>query len=102
MYMVYILMLCDNRRLEALIRPGVSVALSDGAGLPAMVLPALNDAAARAGGVRLFLGWPTGARGAISTWAGLPANGAHRPTSSSGSKLFSRLSSRAPRAPGDG
>jgi acyl-CoA hydrolase len=60
MYMVYILMLRDNRRLESLIRPGASVALSDGAGLPTMILPALNDAAALAGGVSLLLGWSPG------------------------------------------
>lgn len=45
-------------RLDALIRPGCTVAVSDGAGSPrGKVLAELSAAAARAGDVRLFLGW---------------------------------------------
>lgn len=46
--------------LGDLIRPGCTVALSDGVGLPASVLGDLNIAAARAGGVRLVLGLTLG------------------------------------------
>jgi len=46
--------------LADLIRPGATVAVSDGVGLPASVLPELSRAAADAGGVRLVLGWTLG------------------------------------------
>jgi acyl-CoA hydrolase len=46
--------------LADLIRPGCTVALSDGVGLPGSVLGDLNAAAARAGGVRLVVGLTLG------------------------------------------
>src|SRR6202011_803080 len=47
----------DGELLAPLIRPGCRVALADGAGLPLAVLPALTEAARRAGDVELVLGW---------------------------------------------
>ena len=47
--------------LTDLIRPGITVALSDGVGAPGMLLADLSRAAASAGGVRLLLGWTVGA-----------------------------------------
>jgi acyl-CoA hydrolase len=47
----------DGDLLASLIQPGYRVALADGAGLPLAVLPALTDAARRAGDIELFLGW---------------------------------------------
>ncbi|MFE2985729.1 acetyl-CoA hydrolase/transferase C-terminal domain-containing protein [Streptomyces sp. NPDC055092] len=45
-------------RLDKLVRPGCTVALADGAGMPRGAVAAeLSRAAAEAGGVRLFLGW---------------------------------------------
>ena len=43
--------------LAGLVAPGVTVAVSDGAGMPTGVLGALSAAARAAGDVRLFLGW---------------------------------------------
>ncbi|MCW2884362.1 MAG: acetyl-CoA hydrolase [Streptosporangiaceae bacterium] len=44
--------------LETLLRPGMTVALSDGVGMPrGEVLRELSAAAARVGDIRLFLGW---------------------------------------------
>ncbi|HEY1703861.1 MAG TPA: acetyl-CoA hydrolase/transferase C-terminal domain-containing protein [Trebonia sp.] len=43
--------------LADLIRPGMTVALGDGFGAPRAVSAELSRAAARAGGVRLILGW---------------------------------------------
>jgi acyl-CoA hydrolase len=43
--------------LEDLVRPGITVALGDGFGAPCSVSAELSRAAARAGGVRLILGW---------------------------------------------
>ncbi|MEW6475812.1 MAG: acetyl-CoA hydrolase/transferase C-terminal domain-containing protein [Actinomycetota bacterium] len=47
--------------LADLIRPGATVALADGVGTPASLLPDLSRAAAAAGGVGLVLGWTLGA-----------------------------------------
>ena len=44
-------------RLASLIRPGMTVAVGDGLGAPRAVSAELSRAAARAGGVRLILGW---------------------------------------------
>jgi acyl-CoA hydrolase len=44
-------------RLAGLIRPGMTVAVGDGFGAPRAVSAELSRAAARAGGVRLILGW---------------------------------------------
>jgi acyl-CoA hydrolase len=44
-------------RLADLIRPGMTVAVGDGFGAPRAVSAQLSRAAARAGGVRLILGW---------------------------------------------
>ncbi|HET6185578.1 MAG TPA: hypothetical protein VFE59_01105, partial [Trebonia sp.] len=44
-------------RLADLIRPGMTVAVGDGFGAPRAVSAELSLAAARAGGVRLILGW---------------------------------------------
>src|SRR5271154_1902150 len=44
-------------QLADLIRPGMTVALGDGFGAPRAVSAELSRAAARAGGVRLILGW---------------------------------------------
>ena len=44
-------------RLADLIRPGMTVALGDGFGAPRAASAELSQAAARAGGVRLILGW---------------------------------------------
>ena len=46
--------------LADLIRSGATVALGDGVGLPASMLPELSKAAAECGGVRLLLGWTLG------------------------------------------
>jgi acyl-CoA hydrolase len=46
--------------LADLVRSGATVALGDGVGLPASVLPELSAAAEEAGGVRLLLGWTLG------------------------------------------
>ncbi|MFJ8816445.1 acetyl-CoA hydrolase/transferase C-terminal domain-containing protein [Amycolatopsis thermoflava] len=43
--------------LAGLVRPGTTVALGDGFGTPRAVSAELSAAAARAGGVRLILGW---------------------------------------------
>ena len=47
----------DRARLADLVRPGMTVALGDGFGAPRVVSAELSRAAARAGGVRLILGW---------------------------------------------
>jgi acyl-CoA hydrolase len=44
-------------RLADLVRPGITVAVGDGFGAPRAVSAELSRAAARAGGVRLILGW---------------------------------------------
>jgi acyl-CoA hydrolase len=44
-------------KLADLIRPGMTVAVGDGFGAPRAVSAELSSAAARAGGVRLILGW---------------------------------------------
>jgi acyl-CoA hydrolase len=44
-------------RIADLIRPGMTVAVGDGFGAPRAVSAELSRAAARAGGVRLILGW---------------------------------------------
>src|SRR6202522_4846363 len=44
-------------RVADLIRPGMTVAVGDGFGAPRAVSAELSRAAARAGGVRLILGW---------------------------------------------
>jgi len=44
-------------RVADLIRPGMTVAVGDGLGAPRAVSAELSRAAARAGGVRLILGW---------------------------------------------
>jgi acyl-CoA hydrolase len=46
--------------LAALIEPGATVAVADGAGMPLAVLGELSDAARVVGGVRLVLGWCPG------------------------------------------
>src|ERR1700722_15256331 len=44
-------------RVADLVRPGMTVAVGDGFGAPRAVSAELSRAAARAGGVRLILGW---------------------------------------------
>jgi acyl-CoA hydrolase len=44
-------------QIADLVRPGMTVAVGDGFGAPRAVSAALSRAAARAGGVRLILGW---------------------------------------------
>ena len=46
--------------LRSVVRPGTTVAFSDGVGSPTAVLGELGRAAAEAGGVRLLLGWTVG------------------------------------------
>ena len=50
-------MASPEARLAGLIRPGMTVAVGDGFGAPRAVSAELSRAAARAGGVRLILGW---------------------------------------------
>ena len=50
-------MASPEARLAGLIRPGMTVAVGDGCGAPRAVSAELSRAAARAGGVRLILGW---------------------------------------------
>src|SRR3984957_18642334 len=44
-------------RVADLVRPGMTIAVGDGFGAPRAVSAELSRAAARAGGVRLILGW---------------------------------------------
>src|ERR1700735_2130045 len=44
-------------QIADLVRPGMTVAVGDGFGAPRSVSAELSRAAARAGGVRLILGW---------------------------------------------
>jgi len=55
--------------LEDLIRPGSTVALSDGAGMPTSILPRLSAAARAAGDVHLLLGWCLGSLDGLDTSA---------------------------------
>jgi len=55
--------------LEELIRPGSTVALADGVGTPAMLLGELSRVAARAGDVKLLLGWTLGSLDALDVGA---------------------------------
>ncbi|MYW74566.1 acetyl-CoA hydrolase, partial [Pseudonocardia sp. SID8383] len=48
------------RGLSELVAPGSRVALADGCGLPYALARPLSAVAARAGGVRLVLGWVPG------------------------------------------
>jgi acyl-CoA hydrolase len=48
---------CREAKLADLVRPGMTVAVGDGFGAPRAVSAELCRAAARAGGVRLILGW---------------------------------------------
>ncbi|MEJ8278669.1 acetyl-CoA hydrolase/transferase C-terminal domain-containing protein [Pseudonocardia spirodelae] len=51
--------------LAELVRPGARIALADGCGPPAVLAAPLSRVAARAGGVRLVLGWVPGPAPAI-------------------------------------
>jgi hypothetical protein len=50
----------DEGALRRLLRPGMRVALGDGAGIPADVAPALSRVAGEVGDVELLLGWIPG------------------------------------------
>lgn len=55
--------------LDDLIRPGSTVALADGVGTPAVLVGELSRSAARAGGVKLLLGWTVGPLDALDIGA---------------------------------
>ncbi|MBC3190576.1 acetyl-CoA hydrolase [Pseudonocardia sp. C8] len=49
-----------ERGLRELVRPGARIALADACGLPSVLARPLSRVAARAGGIRLVLGWVPG------------------------------------------